>query len=119
MASTRNCNTAIDYNLEQNINTNIIDKNLYQNSAYGRPTSEFIPAIGYIPSHMSRDTFANNSIDIESSLYGIGATNLVKQCEPVQPSMRSIDFKDFFDRKKEIIMPFPMVYNNGQRPFPI
>ena len=116
MTSTRNKNTAIDYKLEQKINNHLLDNNIYLHSSSGRPVSEFIPAIGYTPSHMSRDALANNSIDIESALYGIGSCNLVNSCQKVDPSLKNINFKEFFDRSNEVIMPPPMAFNNNQRP---
>tara|TARA_B100000900_G_scaffold80381_1_gene64760 strand:+ start:61 stop:420 length:360 start_codon:yes stop_codon:yes gene_type:complete len=116
MASTRNKNTSLNYNLENQNYKYIVDSNLYLHSSSGRPISECIPNVGYTPSHMSRDTFSNNAIDIESSLYGIGSTNLVKPCAPVVPSMRSIDFKDYFERTNTVIMPYPLVFENNQRP---
>ena len=119
MASTRNRNTSLDYNLEQNVNKNAQQHNLYIHSSAGRPITECMPNLGYMPSHMSRDTFANNPVDIESSLYGIGSSNLVKPCEPVNPSLRPLDFKDFFDRPTAIVMPYPLVYENNQRPHPV
>ena len=119
MASTRNKNTSLDYNLEQSKNKLFEDHYLYLHSSSGRPISECMPSVGYIPSHMSRDALANNPIDIESALYGIGSTNLVKPCEPVVPSRRNLDFKDYFERPKAVIMPYPMVYANNQRPHPV
>ena len=116
MTSTRNRNTPMDYNLEQSVNTNSQQHNLYIHSSTGRPITECIPAIGYTPSHMSRDALANNSIDIESALYGIGSSNLVKPCEPVNPQMRDLVFREYFDRSKVVVMPYPLVYNNNQRP---
>jgi hypothetical protein len=117
MASTRNKNTSSDYALEQKVNVDARDNNLYLHSSAGRPITECIPSIGYTPSHMSRDALANNPIDIESSLYGIGSSNLVTPCEAVNPSIRNLDFKDFFNRPNATIMPLPMVYNNNQRPY--
>ena len=114
MASTRNRNTPLDYNLEKKNNNLQQQHNLY--SSAGRPTSECMPAIGYTPSHMAREALSNNSIDIESSLYGIGASNLVEPCEPVNPSIRNIEFKEWFERQKEVIMPYPLVFNDKTRP---
>jgi len=116
MASTRNRNTPLDYNLEQHNYQDLQQRNLYIHSSSGRPTSECIPSIGYAPSHMSRDALAKNPVDIESALYGIGSTNLVKPCEPVNPRMKNIIFKDFFERRTEVIMPYPLISNNEQRP---
>ena len=118
MASTRNKNTSLDYKLEENKNKDFENHYLYLHSSAGRPITECMPSVGYIASHMSRDALANNPIDIESSLYGIGSSNLVKPLEPVVPSIRSMDFKDFFERPKAVIMPFPLVYENNQRPHP-
>jgi hypothetical protein len=119
MASTRNKNTSLDYTLKQNINDEYKKHRFYLNSSSGRPTSECMPSVGYMPSHMSRDALANNSVDIESSLYGIGASNLVKPCSPVNPSLRNLEFKDYFDRRADVIMPYPLINNHDQRPFPV
>ena len=48
---------------------------------------------------------ANNAIDIESQLRGIGSTNLESTCEVVVPSLRTLEFKDYFDRSQSVIMP--------------
>lgn len=114
MTSTRNRNTESDYKLEQLQNTNHIENNLYVN--YGRPTTECFPEIGYTPSKLSRDCLANNPIDIESTLRGIGSSNMIKPCETPTPSLRNIDFKPFFDRPKAVIMPYPAIFDNYQRP---
>lgn len=114
MASTRNRNTSSDYKLEQLKNTNHIENNLYIN--YGRPTSECYPEIGYIPSKLSRDALANNPVDIESTLRGIGSSNMVNPCTPANPSLRNLDFKPFFDRPQAVVMPYPLIFENNQRP---
>jgi len=119
MTSTRNKNTSLDYNLEQKVNSDLLQENLYLHSSSGRPTTECIPSVGYIPSHMSNYALAHNPIDIESSLYGIGSSNLVNPCEQVNPSIKNLEFKDFFERREQVIMPHPLVFNNGQRPFPV
>lgn len=116
MTSTRNKNMLSDYKQEQSINNRIMDNNIYINSSYGKPLEEHIPSVGYIPSHMSRDTFSNNSVDIESSLYGIGSSNLVEPCKPVNPSMKNIYLKEWFERPNSVIMPYPLIYENNQRP---
>ena len=113
MASTRNRNTTSDYKLEQLQNTNHLENNLYVN--YGRPSSECFPEL-YNPSKLSRDALANNAIDIESTLRGIGASNLVKPCEPPAPSLRTLPYKQFFDRQQAVVMPYPLVMDNNQRP---
>lgn len=116
MTSTRNKNTQLNYNLEKLNTEKLLRENLYSHSSSGRPISECIPSLGYIPSHISREALAHNSIDIESQLRGIGSTNLETPCEPIIPSIINLEFKDFFDRQQTIIMPYPMVYENNQRP---
>ena len=113
MASTRNRNNQSDYKLEQLLNTNHLENNLYVN--YGRPSSECFPEL-YNPSKLSRDALANNAIDIETTLRGIGASNMVNPCTPATPSLRNLDFKPFFDRPNAVVMPYPFVKNNYQRP---
>ena len=66
MTSTRNKNTQLNYNLEKFNIEKLFNENLYLHSSSGRPISECIPALGYMPSHISREALSNNSIDIES-----------------------------------------------------
>ena len=113
MASTRNRNTTSDYKLEQLQNTNHLENNLYIN--YGRPNNECFPEL-YNPSKLSRDALCNNAIDVETTLRGIGASNMVNPCTPATPSLRTLDFKAFFDRTQAVVMPYPFVKNNYQRP---
>jgi hypothetical protein len=116
MTSTRNKNSQLNYNLEKSNKEKLLREKLYLHSSSGRPTTECIPSIGYTPSHISRDALANNAIDIESQLRGIGSTNLETPCQVVIPSLRTLDFKDFFERQQSVVMPYPMVYENNQRP---
>lgn len=115
MASTRNRNTESDYKLEQLQNTNHLENNLYLHSASGRPNNECFPEL-YNPSKLSRDALSNNAVDIESTLRGIGVSNMVESCQPPAPSLRTLSFKPFFDRPQAVIMPYPLVYENNQRP---
>jgi len=116
MSSTRNKNSQINYNLEKSTKEKILNETFYIHSSSGRPISDCIPALGYMPSHISRDALANNAIDIESQLRGIGSTNLETPCTVVTPSINTLEFKDYFDRPQSIIMPYPLVYENHQRP---
>jgi hypothetical protein len=67
---------------------------------------------------MSCDEWSSNAIDIESELRGIGTTNLVNNYEKVVPEYKSLNFKPYF-RYVPLIMPKPLVIENGQRPYPI
>jgi hypothetical protein len=115
MTSTRNKNSINDYKLEQTRNTNHLDNNLYLHSASGRPKNECFPEL-YNPSKLSRDCLSNNPIDIESTLWGIGSTNLHTPCQAPIPSLRTLEFKPFFDRPNAVIMPYPAIIDNNQRP---
>jgi len=115
MASTRNKNTKNDYNLEQQSKIINSDWKLYEHSSYGRPYHSSIPSLGYMPSYMSNEEFSNNSIDIESSLFGINSTNLVSNSFKCNPQLNNIQFKSFFN-KLPIIMPKPLVILDNQRP---
>jgi len=116
MTSTRNKNTQLNYNLEKSNIEKLLSEKLYLHSSSGRPISECIPSLGYMPSNVSREALASNSIDIESQLRGIGSTNLETPCEPVIPAIINLELKDFFERQQQVIMPYPMVYENNQRP---
>jgi hypothetical protein len=118
MASTSNKNSKGNYVLEQNAYSLARKYNAYQNSAFGPAYKSAIPELGYMPSRMSCDEWSNNAIDIESQLRGIGSTNLVTPNKPVVPELKSLEFKPFF-RYVPLIMPKPLVIENGQRPFPI
>ena len=116
MTSTRNKNSQLNYNLEKSNKEKLLREKLYLHSSSGRPITECIPSIGYSPSHLSRDALANNAIDIETQLLGIGSTNLETPCQEVIPSLRTLDFKDFFERQQSVVMPYPMIYETNQRP---
>lgn len=114
MTSTRNNNTSLDYNLQQKYNTNMMINNFY--SGYCVPNSEIIPTIGTISSRRNRYSLASNSVDIESNLFGINSTNLVKPASSVEPLLNKIPQKSFFYRPDNVIMPYPLVFNNNNRP---
>lgn len=118
MASTRNKNTPNDYCLQQKISTLAHNYSSYKYGQQGQAFSPAIPSIGYMPSYMPRDTFSNNSVDIESALRGINSTNLVNPAEPLKPEFKTVPIRSFFDTIP-LIMPKPLVIENNQRPFPI
>jgi hypothetical protein len=118
MASTRNNNTKGDYCLQQNSYKHSLDYNEYKYSQAGRAYENAIPCVGIMPSHMPREAFSNNSVEIESSLFGINSTNLVNPQTPIKPSLKQLPEKSFFERLP-MYMPEPMVIEYKQRPFPI
>jgi len=118
MASTRNRNTPGDYCIQQRDNSLVNDYKLYQYSQNGKAYSTAIPCVGYMPSHMPREAFSYNSVDIESNLLGINSTNLVYHQDTLVPDFKELNFKSFFDRQK-VIMPIPLVIDHNNRPFPV
>ena len=117
MASTRNNNTPGDYCQQQKSYKQSLDYNQYQYSQVGRAYSNALPCMGITPSHMPREAFSQNSVEIESALFGINSTNLVTPQAPVQPELKQLPEKSFFDRMT-MYMPEPMVVEKFQRPFP-
>ena len=118
MASTRNKNTCSNYCLEQRITTKSSHYLEYPNGASGAAYSPAIPCMGIIPSHMPRDAFSRNSVDIESALFGINSTNLVETQKPVVPQLITLPEVSFFGRM-QLLMPDPLVVEKFQRPFPV
>ena len=118
MASTRNNNTPGNYCLQQRGYALSERYDLYKNSQYGSAYTPAIPCVGYMPSHMPRDTLSRNPVEIESALLGINSTNLVNPQAPVQPELKTVPMRQFFERMP-LIMPKPLVIENKQRPLPI
>lgn len=118
MASTRSINSPANYCLEQKQNRLVTDYRLYENSSNGAAFNPAIPTLGYTPSHMNRNVFSKNPVEIESSLFGINSNNLVNPQTPVIPELKDIKFKSYFETIP-LIMPNPLLIQKDQRPFPI
>jgi hypothetical protein len=118
MASTRNNNTPGDYCQQQKSYNQSLDYNQYQYSQVGRAYKNALPCMGITPSHMPREAFSQNSVDIESALYGINSTNLVNPQKPVVPQLKNLPGVSYFERL-QTFMPEPLVVEKYQRPFPV
>ena len=118
MDSTQNKNTKSDYCLQQRDFRGIFTHTTYVNGQNGKAYVDALPEIGYLPTYMSRESFSKNSVDIESSLFGINSTNLVDPQAPIVPELKTLPEYSFFDRVP-LIMPTPLVIEKNQRPFPI
>ena len=118
MASTRSINNPANYCLEQRQNILLKDYRLYQNASNGAAYDPAMPTLGYIPSHMNRNVFSKNPVEIESALFGINANNLVEPQPDVVPQLKDIKFKSYFETLP-LIMPNPLLLQKEQRPFPI
>jgi hypothetical protein len=115
MASTRNKNMRNEYALEQQMNRHLTQYNVYKNSAQGTPWETHIPDVGWMPSNVSRETFATNAVDVESMLRGTGESNLVNPKPQTVPQKVEVPYKSFFDRP-EVVLPDPLVVERFQRP---
>jgi hypothetical protein len=116
MASTRNNNTPGNYNLEQTKYYSTRNYETFVNSQYGMAYNPALPTFGINPTHMPRETFSANSVDVESALFGINSTNLVSPQKPVNPELKTIPTISFFERLP-LLMPNPLVIENKQRPY--
>ena len=115
MASTRNINTKANYCVEQNYNNN---HKSYMLNGFPVPKESKLPSRGINIGGMSRDSLAYNSIDVESSLFGINSTNLVNPQPDVVPENITLKYATFDDGHVSLIMPEPLIVEKGQRPFP-
>ena len=112
MASTRNNNTTSDYKLQQHQFDRMRDYAITPadhtiiNGAY--------PKFGINVQKMPNSQLANNSVDIESALYGIGSTNLVRPKEPVMPRLKDLNEVTFINRLELFVPRFEDL--NSQRP---
>jgi hypothetical protein len=117
MASTRNRNTREDYCMEQSINRQLSNYLSFENASYGKATQTSFPGDCVNMGKMPAEVLSQNSVDIESTLFGIGSTNLVNPKAPTQAKLYKIDTKPFMDRMF-VAYPEPLVVENNQRPFP-
>lgn len=116
MTSTRNKNTQSDYNLTQKSYKQARDWIDYQHSSNGSAFSVALPSLGFNPSYMPRTEFSNNSVDIESELFGINLNNLVNPTPSVIPELKTLPLKTFF-QTLPIIMPEDLHVSLNQRPY--
>jgi hypothetical protein len=114
MASTRNKNTQGNYDMEQRQNTNILGYTEYLHSAYGEPTKSYFAGNGLLMGRMAPTTLSYNSCDIESQLYGIGSTNLVKPKDEVVLDPKNIKSLNVIEQLP-VYIPTPLIIEPNQR----
>lgn len=118
MSSTRNKNTAGNYELEQQYYNKQSEYKTYINSQYGKPQQTQFPGNGLLTGRFAPTELSRNSCDLESFLYGIGTTNLVSpQPKPIAQiyELESLNII----KKLPIILPEPLVIEGNQRPKPL
>ena len=118
MASTRNLNTPGNYNLEQRQYRDMETYTLYPNSQYGAAYSTMLPGNGVNPGQVPWNKLSNNAVQIESFLFGINSTNLVKPAPVFVPELKELCWSNVFNKGPTYI-PEPLVIEANQRPFPV
>jgi|TARA_B100000035_G_scaffold294256_1_gene284377 hypothetical protein len=115
MASTRNINNRDNYKIEQRNFDLINNYTFYENSASGKSNNTVLPGLGLNGANIPRDELSHNPVNIESYLFGINSTNLVKPHvyeKPRYKSLRTLNISN----KPLLIMPDPLVVEKNQRP---
>lgn len=117
MASTRNRNTAGDYRVEQ---TNFRNNLQYLSQPfYGKTETPYLPGNGLLVGRQFHGELAANGTDIESTLYGIGSTNLTGASFNAQPEIKTLASLNIAQWKPtQTLIPEPLSIQGGQRPYP-
>lgn len=117
MSSTRNKNSSGDYAAEQRA---LKHQAQYHTALeYGLATPTLYAGKGLIQGRMPNTELARNTNDVESFLFGIGSTNLVKPTGPVTPETKYHANLSIVDRDVPLIMPKSLHPESKQRPYPI
>jgi hypothetical protein len=110
MSSTRNKNAIGDYQLEQLQNQGIQE----YSQVYGEPSKSHYAGNGLLMGRMASIALSYNACDIESQLYGIGSTNLVKPKEDVHLDAKKLQSLNVMNRLPTFI-PSPLKVEPDQR----
>lgn len=108
MASTRNKNTIENYKLEKRQ----YERNQNYNLSFGGIINEKLAGNGILPGKLS---ITLDGIDAESSLRGIGSTNLEFSREQYIPKRIIKEEVSLYD-KKPVYIPRPLIIDKNQRP---
>ena len=117
MASTSNKNTPGNYNVEQRAFEQQLQYTTNKEYAFANPT--YKSGFGLNPGQLPDTELAKNPNDIESWLFGIGSTNLVKPQGEVTAQVRNIPEVSIIDNRVPLVMPNNLKLESNQRPFPI
>lgn len=117
MSATRNRNTLGNHQMEVAAHAQWADRQMYEHGPQGNAYAPCLPGNGLLPGKLGRDSLALNSVDVESSIFGLGSTNLarpqdnlkVRAAHVVLPSM------DLFESRRTYA-PRPIVPDLDARP---
>ena len=115
MASTRNKNTPGNYNLEQWSKYKINSELHYTYQPNGKSVMTNLPGNGLLTGKIALSNLSQNYVDIESSLLGIGSTNLVNPLPAVKPKIYDLKSLNIFE-KQDTFIPAPLKIQSNQRP---
>ena len=113
MASTRNKNCVHDYACEQRSVAHNAHHVINPDRRFAH--SNALPCFGINMGSMPNSVLAKNATDIESRLFGVGASNLVSPQTKLTPQTKTLPFASYFERPK-FVMPDPLVVEKDQRP---
>ena len=115
MASTRTHNTPGNYCLQQREYQEARQYTIYKYSAYGEAVDTKLPGNGLNPAQIPWNKLSKNSADIESFLFGINSTNLVKPQGPLTPELTCLQSANIYE-SAPVYLPEPFIPLNNQRP---
>jgi hypothetical protein len=116
MASTRNINSAGDYQRAQHELEARRARDSYAGSAVCKDT--YLPGNGLLAGRVGHSELSRNGADIEGFLFGIGSTNLVEPMAPCAPQLRDLKSLSIVESRKTML-PTPLVVQPFQRPRPL
>ena len=117
MASTRNNNTYGNYNAQITENKTAEQYNTNKDKMFAEST--YLAGNGLIQGHMPDTTLSQNSTNVESFLFGIGANNFIHPQHSFQAELNVLQSVSIVDRQVPLIMPKPLEPLPDQRPFPV
>lgn len=118
MASTRNRNTPGDYALEQRAYAQAADRMSFEHSQYyAYAQTTYLPGRGLVGARLPHRLMSANYSDVESSLFGIGASNMESgPAAQVVPEPNRFQHLDIATRPYPFIMPDAFAGQELQRP---
>ena len=116
MTSTRSKNTPGNYCNEQWSIEKQGSYLVYKDSVVSQTT--MFASDGLLPARVGSSELAYNYTDIESYLFGVGSTNLVKPLTDVVPHVKDLNSLSVIDRLP-VYVPEPLQVACDQRQYPI
>ena len=115
MALDNNKNQPGDYQLFIRQLDDQVTNIMYKHGPRGDPTQILHPGDGLLPSAIHSQMLAKNAVDIESTLRGIRANDLVNGPFKAEPQLETIPSLNII-QKREPFMPEPLSVSRKNRP---